>query len=398
MGLLKIFFVIALLSFSFGETIRFDIIKDVPLNLNSIAVGLLALIWFFFHLVNRGEKQALLTWPQVSFIGICMLSLLVNFNSLTISELEISFLYLFRFTIFLVLYFVIFDFDKKFIKKIPYMMLFMGGFILIAGYIQYLFYPNLRNLFYLGWDEHLYRMFSVFLDPNFAGAFFSLYLFLTMGLLEVQLKKRRKAEVILLSGLAVFIFIAVFMTYSRSAILMLIVGLLIFLILKKKWMTILFLLAISSILIVASPRAFKTEGTNLFRKVSSEARITSAKEALLIFSRNPLFGVGFNAYKYAKHRYGLAGFKLYSSHAEGGTDISFLFVLATTGLVGFFAYIWLLFNIIKYAYRNYNRNIIAKVLFVSIVALIINSFFINSLFYSFFMFWLWILLGLTENA
>lgn len=335
--------------------------------------------------------------PMFLFVGICMLSLLVNINLLTISEIGASLLYLIRFIVFLVLYFVVLDLDKKFLSKVPYIMALAGFIVLIIGYIQYFFYPSLRNLFYLGWDEHLYRMFSSFFDPNFAGAFFSLYLFLIFNLIQENLRKRQKYMAAIFGILGFFTFTAIFLTYSRSAILMLFTGLIIYSVLKRKLYIVFVFTFVVLASIILSPKAFRTEGTNLLRKVSSEARITSAKEAISIFSKNPIFGVGFNAYKFARLRYGFSDFKFYPSHAEGGTDISFLFVLATTGILGLASYIFLLFEIIKLAYSKYKKNFIALVLLISIVSLMVNSLFINSLFYSFFMFWIWILVGLTEN-
>ncbi|MBI2031137.1 MAG: O-antigen ligase family protein [Candidatus Levybacteria bacterium] len=398
MGILKILFVITLLTFPFGEIIRLEIVRGAAVNLNTISVGILAIYYIFYHVINNKGNKGRLSRPIIIFTAVCILSLLFNINSLTIRELGVSSLYIVRFIIYLLIYFAIFDFDRKFQAKIIYIMVFAGTLVLLSGYIQYFFYPSLRNLFYLGWDEHLYRMFSVFLDPNFAGAFFSLSLFLTIGLVQEAIERKSKYKILLFGILGILTFIAIFLTYSRSAILMVLVGLSIFLVLKKKWLIILVLAIISSFLIVLTPKAFKTEGTDLFRKVSSEARITSAKEAMLIFSKNPLLGVGFNAYKFARYGYGFTDLKFYPGHAEGGADVSLLFVLATTGIVGFTAYIWLLYKIIKYSYAKHRKNFIAQVLFVSTISLIINSFFINSLFYSFFMFWLWILVGLTENA
>jgi len=398
MGVLKILFIAVLLTVSFGEIIRFEIIKGVFLNLSSLAVGILALYYILYHLIDRKIQKTELMPPLFIFIAICVLSLLSNFNSLKVLEMGHSSLYLVRFIFFLSLYFVIFDFDKKFRIKIPYFMVLIGAIVLLIAYIQYFFYPSLRNLYYLGWDEHLYRMFSSFLDPNFAGAFFSLYLFLVLGLFESELKRRRKIRTVILGGLAVFAFISVFLTYSRSAILMLMIGLMVFFVLKKRANIVLFLTLTILIGIMFAPKAFRTEGTNLFRKVSIEARISSAKEAVFLILRKPLLGVGFNAYKFAKNRYVGISLSNYPSHAESGTDASLLFILATTGVLGFFSYIWLLFKIISLAFLRYKKNLIAQTLFLSLVSLIINSFFINSLFYSFFMLWILILAGLTENG
>ena len=77
------------------------------------------------------------------------------------------------------------------------------------------------------------------------------------------------------------------------------------------------------------------EGLNPFRTVSSGERLKSFNEGVYIFEKNSVLGVGFNTYRYAQVRYsirnqiGAAG-----SNADAGTDNSWLFVAATTGIVG----------------------------------------------------------------
>ena len=151
------------------------------------------------------------------------------------------------------------------------------------------------------------------------------------------------------------------------------------------------------IFLVISPKSFRTEGTNIFRIASSEARLDSARVAIEIFSKNPIFGVGFNAYRFAQHRYGsLAGGDWRLTHSGAGTDNSFLFILATTGLVGFAAYIYLIYKIIRMAIKK--NNFIAKVLIASLAGLLINSLFINSLFFIYIMMWIWIMVAFTESS
>jgi O-antigen ligase len=124
--------------------------------------------------------------------------------------------------------------------------------------------------------------------------------------------------------LAVFSFLdigAIYLTYSRSALLMLVVSLFVFLWFygMKKYLAGVFVLLL--IFLFFSPKSFQTEGTNIFRIASSEARIESAKTAIEIAQKQPLFGVGFNAYRYAQNRYGyLTDKKWGETHAGAGTD------------------------------------------------------------------------------
>ena len=291
-------------------------------------------------------------------------------------------MYLLRWLAYAGVFFVISDFDNDFKKKISNTLIIVGSLVVGLGYLQYFFYSNLRNLYYLGWDEHMHRMFSVFLDPNFAGAFFVLFFLFLIG---VFLKNKNiSAGILLMLTLG-----AVFLTFSRSALIMLIISssLLFVLMHKKIWIAILF--GITILVITMSSRYFSIENINLFRIVSSEARLATAKEAVRIILSRPIFGVGFNSYRYAKLDYGLRNNKLYLiSHADAGVDNSFLFVAATTGIVGFILYLFLWFRIFK----------IASILAIaSIAGIFINSLFINSLFYPFIMLWLWIIIAIKVN-
>lgn len=399
MGILKILFIISLVSISIGEILRFRVFDSASVTINSLSIGCLIIFWIFLLLIKKKNiRKGKLTKPILIFSVISFFSLVVNSRFLVQQEFVVSLLYLVRWIIYSLLYFVILQFDEKFKKRIPQLMLIPGLLIVFVGYVQYFLYPNLRNLYYLGWDEHLYRMFSSFFDPNFAGAFFVLYFILVLVLFFESKKRKNTINSLFLGVLGIATFIAIFLTYSRSAILTLIIGILVFLITRRKVIYGLVLILFIAATIVLVPKAFKTEGTDLFRKVSSQARISSAQQAFRIFSDNPVLGVGFNTYRYAKYRYGFTGTKSDPSHAEGGTDVSILFVLATTGIVGFIAYIFLWVQIITFSLRQTMRgNIIAQVLLISSIALLFNSFFINSLFYSFFMMWMWILAGLTES-
>lgn len=156
---------------------------------------------------------------------------------------------------------------------------------------------------------------------------------------------------------------------------------------KKVW--IISLLITTFIVLAISSKYFSVENINLFRTVSSVARLESAQNTILIIKNNPIFGVGFNSYRYAQLRYNIRSEKLgVVSHADAGTDNSFLFVMATTGLVGFILFAFLWFCIFK-------QQLTKPLLIASLVGIFVDSLFVNSLFYPFIMLWLWIILALS---
>lgn len=422
MKVLNFLLILILLSLPFGELLRFDLGNNISLKPLDLLVVVTAIYFFLFAVIkNKKLQNTFLNKPLIIFSTTALFSLLINSFYLKTDQLIVAFLYWLRFVCYASIYFIILSLNKNVLKKIPAILLFDGLIILILGFIQYFLYPNLRNLYYLGWDEHNYRLFSVFLDPNFAGAFFVLYLIFLLGF-QLSLRAKRsnllkssgqapqsfrlprffqslamtKYGIYILSGLT---FIAIFLTYSRSALLMLVVGVGTYLILIRKKNYLFALIGLLALIITVLIPTFNKENTNLLRITSSLARVESYNKALRVISDHPFFGVGFNAYRYAQQSYGVYNTSTkYQSHGDAGADSSLLFVTATTGVVGFTAYLYLWFVILKLAlsYRKQKNNVYSVVLISSIVGLFVNSIFINSLFFPIIMLWMWITISLIE--
>lgn len=398
MGLLKVLFFAFLISFPIAEIGKLQFKNGVSISVNDILLFFLIISWILFKLKYKKTKKYFLKKPILIFVSFGAVSLILNFYNLTLETFLISFLYLVRFVSYVSLYFITKEFDSNTKNKISILLLFSGFITVLMGFIQYFYYPNLGNLIYLGWDEHLYRMFSSFLDPNFAGIFFVIYFIFTIMFVKEYFIKRDIYKLIVVSLISIFTLLAVYLTYSRSALIMLFLSLITYLILIKKKRLILIAVILLILMIFISPKSFRTEGTNLLRTVSSEARITSMKYGLYIFEKNPVLGVGFNAYRYAQNKYlGLNNIYWQTTHAGAGTDNSFIFVLATTGVVGFTAYLYLILNIFNLSKINLTKNRYAAVLFSSLLGLLISSIFINSFFYVFILEWIFILTALTES-
>lgn len=408
MVLLKILTVILILAFPLGELGRFNIYNEISSTINDVLVGLLLLAWLPY-LILRGKLSEIskrqLAKPILIFISVAFLSLFLSYNNLKVQEFLASFLYLLRFVSYAGIYFIISGFDLKFRRKILQLMIISGTIVVSLGFIQYFLYPNLRNLYYLGWDEHLYRLFSSFLDPNFASSIISLFLILLLSLLFLGGIENKKIRIILVI-ISIFAFIALLLTYSRGGYLMFIASIYtLFMILgRKRYIVILIGVFVFGLILL--PKDFGGEGVRLLRTESIIARSEYVGNAIVIFRDNPVLGVGFNSYRYAQHRYGfIDDFSLKVSHAGAGTDNSFLFVLATTGIVGFASYIFLWFKILKISSgalqvsaQNRFEKAMACAVIVSSVGIFANAFFINSLFYPFIMEWMWILIGLNSSA
>lgn len=395
-----LFFLILILSFPLGEIARFSLGNGISFNLNDVLIFGISLVWVFLLINKKVQFKADLKNPIFLFTGVAIVSLALNILNYKITEVLISSLYILRWVLLSVVYFSFLSLPSKFRKGAPLLMILSGTFFALVGYVQYFLYPSLRNLYYLGWDEHLYRLFSSFLDPNFSGIFLALVFVLVLGELISSIKENSKYRH-LYGPIFPIILFAVFLTYSRAAVIALIVSVFTYFVISgyRK-------IAIGSVLfvllaIVLSPKSFQTEGTNFFRTASGNARIESIKKGIEIFQKNPVFGIGFNTYRFEQYKRGFINKKDWQvTHAGAAPDNSFVFVLATTGIIGLSVYLYFLYSLFKNAisnFKNKEKRGYAIVLFSSLLGVVASSIFINSLFYPFILVWIWLLVGLTES-
>lgn len=396
MGILNYLIIFLVIIFPIAEVGKIRL-GSVAFSLNDILLFFIVLLWLILDYKKIKKSKFKLLKPISIFIAIGIFSLVVNFINLKLNEFFVAVLYLLRWVLYASFYFVLVTRDKEFLKKLKHVLLIPISIVLALGMLQFLYYPSLRNLFYLGWDEHLYRLFSSFLDPNFAGTFLVISFFYLIYISWLSYLKKKNNLLILTSVLAVINFVSIYLTYSRSALIMLLVSLIVFLVLIKKIKILFVLILVFIALIFLSPKAFQTEGTNIFRVFSSQERIKSAQIAVTIIEKSPVFGVGFNAYRYAQNKYGnLNDTKWETTHSGAGTDNSFLFVLATAGIVGLVAYLYLIYKMFLLGKEKLS-NPMSIVLVSVLCGLLVNSLFINSLFYVFILQWVWMFAAFTEN-
>ena len=389
MKLLQFLIIIIFILFPFGELLRFDLGNSIAIRLLDFAVITTAIVYLTLLVFKKMPFHYEKIRKFLPFPFILILSFAFNMFWLTPTEFMASIFYLIRWIAYAQLVFIVISFDSQFKNIIKKFLVVDGLIILLFGFIQYFFYPSLKSLFYLGWDEHMYRMFSTFFDPNYAGAFFVLYLLFIAGeFFATKSTDKRKRAVLL--GIIMITLLAVFLTFSRSALLMLLVGVIIFLIMhNKKKLIFLLLGSIVAFSLIISPW-FYVENINLFRETSSAARIDNYNLSFRIIFDHPLLGVGFNTLRYVREEYVTnQNWTNAPSHADAGVDNSFLFVAVTTGLLGLVAYVSLWYFILKRAFTKRRAVIVS-----SVIGLFVSSLFVNSLFFPPLMLWLWIIIAL----
>lgn len=353
----------------------------VNVYLTDILVGIITIYWLFNikMLINLLKQNKLFQFFSFIII-VAIVSLILSPISLNLPERLISFLYLVRFVAYFSLYPTVLYFtNSKLInpKSLLICLGIAGIGLALFGWLEYFLYPDLRNLYYLGWDPHYKRIFGSFFDPNYLG----LMMVLTLIALFSQPNK------ILIWSTRIFIFISLMFTYSRSSYMALLGAVLFFAFFKNKYFLITgtFIILILSALILPRPSG---EGVKLERVFTIEQRIENWKEGFKIFTNYPILGIGFNSVRYAKRQFGFGGEDLSVSHSGAGFDNSFLFVAVTTGLTGLIFYLLLLKQIFV------SNNLVVK---TSLIAIIVHSLFLNSLFFPWVILWLWILIGLERK-
>jgi hypothetical protein len=373
---MKIGITILFISLLFGQVGAFMPAPGVAFYAHDVVVCILLAIGVVHMLKKRRLIVPRLFWPIVSFgiVGsVSLLFVLLRFAPWQVGQ---GSLYLVRWIFYSLVYMGV--------VQMPTMSAFLlrglyitGSAFSVIGLLQYVLYPNLRNLWYLGWDPHYYRLFGTFLDPNFAGLFI-LLTFLLGCVRPVFGKWRWVAQGINL--------VALYLTYSRGSYVAILVAGLVWIAVSKRWNILWYLMAaVALIILIPRPGG---DTLRLLRVDSTVSRVNNWQDTLQLIQRSPIVGHGFNTLRFIERKGILQRPGDPLSRAAAGVDNSFLFLLATTGVIGLGIYCWLLWK-----GRGMTRASHAAIL----AAIVVHSQFINSLFYPWIMLWIWIYLGATEN-
>ncbi|MBI5358331.1 O-antigen ligase family protein [Candidatus Amesbacteria bacterium] len=337
-----------IVAFLAGNLYKFSYVS--PLD---VIVGLM---WIFM-LPKILDRRNILLKSIIGFTIVGVISLFMALLKFEYAQVVIGAMYLLRWIVYASLAGV----TIQSIKVLP----IIGIGIAVLGISQYVFVPDLRFLEYWNWDPHYYRIVGTLLDPGFTG------LILVLTLVFIVLNNYNKAWWLI-------VYIALALTYSRASYLAFFTAFTWISYQKQNWRYGVFSILILGLTILILPRYSSGEGVKLERTSTIWARVESWRKAWQIFSDNPIFGVGFNTYRYAQKASN-------DSHAGAGADSSLLLVLATTGIVGFLFYLKYLKSIWQLGMNN-------LLLSTSLVTIFVHSMFLNSLFYPAIMLWIALLI------
>ena len=369
----NIFVFFFLVLFPFGQIIRIGIIQPVD-----VIVGLAAL----WAIVRRFEIPDFVKsfYPFLVLASFSWILSIFIFHQMGVLY---GLLYLIR--LFAYLYFGIYIWN--FVKtKTNNKKLLLDSLLVVSivsalfGWIQFFTFPDLKPFFVWNWDMHLFRLVGTFLDPTFLG------LIIVFGLIIsiYRLVDKFNWKYLLITA---FLLISLAFTYSRASYLAFITAIFVIIFLNKKLKKLLFL-AIGLIVIAFLLPTSRNHSIELFRTFSAIARIENYQTTLKIFSKSPVFGVGYDNMCIAYQKY--VGPQSFASHACSGSDSSLLFILTTTGIIGFMAFVFFVFRIRSSVLHSTYYILLC----VSFVALLVHSLFSNSMFYPWIMGWMVILLAI----
>ncbi len=353
-------------------------IQDIVLCL----MILMTVVRYKFFTKLRGFR---LVRPIALFVGLGVLSLVANYMRYPADVTGKGSLYLLRWMVYAGMYGVVIV--SPLTKKFWLWWLGSFGIALSAiGLAQFFLYPDLRNLWYLGWDPHYYRVFATLLDPNYVGILLVLTIFVWMYLAVNNEKWRiRFVPFFIIAG------IAFILTYSRSSYLALIAGVGVAIISLKQWKAGMFLILLFLLAIVYVPKP-GGDTLSLDRYDSTVSRIQNWEQTIMRIGERPVFGYGFNVVPFLDKEDASA----LPGRSGAGIDSSILFIAVTTGFVGLLSYLWLMGKQITLANRLKDKTL-AILLYASFAAIFIHSLFVNSLFYPWAMVWMWVLVGVVEK-
>jgi len=282
----NIFLISFLLLFAGGELAKIHINQYLAIYLHDFLV-------FFYLIFNlKALKEIIFNLKKIN-----------KFNEKIFLLLSINIIFAiaysiwqnqFQFTSFLYLgralaYFLFVLLLKKNYGQKGVVQIFLNASLLILGlgFGQYLFLPDLTNLYYLGFDDHFYRLTSTLLDPNFTALIF-VFNWLYYAKKANLNKKNLWFSILFLLGLA--------LTYSRAGYLALFLSGIYLWLKSQTAERRLIALSLTAFLILLPllPKGSGGEGVNLQRTSSITARIISAQQYIkqneglaIIFGRGP---------------------------------------------------------------------------------------------------------------
>lgn len=320
---------ITFILFSLGQLGRASFFnQEVNLYLYEIFL-IIGLILFVFRYrlkpIEYGVKKFKMLF---AFLLLSLISYFLSLFSYSPFQNLAAFLYLLRLLVYLGFWGYLGYWVKKEKKIQKHLFFSLGIFVILtiaSSLVQYLLYPDLRNLIYLGWDPHLKRLFGLFFDTSIAAAVYGLlFFYMLVGFKKLGLFGRLGLLGLFGEGLLLLAFV---LTFSRSAYIAFAITTLLYVFQQKKVALLVVFFGLFIALFLVVPKQFGL-GVGLERTFSISSRLADYKEAITIWSKHKVFGVGYNRIRYIRENIPI------DSHAAASFSSSYLIILVTGGIIG----------------------------------------------------------------
>lgn len=394
--LLKSLLVISLFSLIPGQLIRLPFFgPSGALTVSDISVIALDIYFIAYSILYKKTLvfSKRIFFPALIFSLWATATTIMAANVFASNQIAVAFLFLARFIgYFFVSQIVINVIPKNKVGNWINLVLLTIVIYAVLGFLQLLFFPNLTFLTIYGWDPHIMRIASTLLDPNFSGLLF-VFAFVISAAKFLEIENNKK-YLFLTSGI-VSIFALIF-TFSRSSYLAFITAVLVLGLTKSKKLLVA-LVAFSFGAYLIFPQVQSRVIGALTVDDTSQARIESWRNAIEIYAKNPVIGVGFNTYRFAQNKYELfENDAPLGGHSGAGSDSSLLLVAATTGTIGLIIFLFFQMAVFKSYLKKANKNATRVIGLATFAALIVHSQFVNSFFFPQIMLYFWFIHGLVE--
>lgn len=356
--LLNAFFILL----SLGQIGRIELFSSVAILSYEVVMSLVVALflctkWREFRVYRKNNHIKALGL----FIGILSISFVVSLPAHSLVENAIAIAYLARLILYGLFFITLSSLRKTVLERGLQVFIFAT---VSFSLIQYLFIPNLQFLEPRGWDPHVGRAVGMFLDPTAAGIIFSLLFFYIILRHPESADRRRRISTWTLALISLFFLIL--LTYSRITYIGFVSGLVYLLVKSYRAKVVLTLIAFFLICIPFLPR-IPGESTNLKRTFSINSRIADMQQGITVWQKHPLLGIGYN------HIPSIKGGDTARNHSDSAFSSSFVTMLATSGVVGLGAFVYLLWSI----YRKGSLVTQSATIIIALTSLMENVFLLN---------------------
>ncbi len=379
--LLLIGLAVVLFIFKFPKYGLYLLIVNLPLNQYiplfgfsgdkfSISVNEIILFFLFISMVFKKLSTGKLTIPNSKLNRPILFLLAINVASLLIAMTDLSFtdylkcwLYFLLWAEYFLIFFLIMDLVKseKEIKIILLLMIFSAAITIFSAIQQQILGNPLHSIgIVTGSGQTYYRLVPEF---GFFSNHYGAYLLVILSILTNIYFFIQKKYKFLTFLLIIPTFYTLFYTFSRGTFISL-VALVSFLFFikkeqRKKLIVITILFSILSMIIFTpvflrwSERTLVVKGGQLILKKNISERLAQWEASIVQISKNPILGGGYYTYYYRNvHYQAYYGYVKYIEHAHN----TYLRILIESGLLGFFALLFMIFVMYYYPYKLLKHN------------------------------------------